>query len=146
MRKLHLNISKEIEAAKRSLSYDISNKFNILKNIISSDRGAPKENLKDARQNIGFKLPISDLNEFQEFDESLSDETKKLSLITLYRACVCGETKINECISKMMMETISKTVELEYSGAGKKFKGVGKLDFSSTNTYGCLKGNFKVFV
>lgn len=121
------------------MSYDFSNKFDQLKNIMLAN-GAPKLNFMDARKVFDKKMPVTDLAEFKIFDESLLEEETRQSLLTLYRVCICGESKLNSCIAKIMQETLTKNVELEYSGAGKTKKGVGKLDFSSTNTYSCLKG------
>ncbi|XP_051165285.1 uncharacterized protein LOC127284048 [Leptopilina boulardi] len=45
-----------------------------------------------------------------------------------------------------MPTIIKKDVQKEYSGKGKLNKGVGKKDFSKTNTYLCIKDamNFKL--
>lgn len=41
----------------------------------------------------------------------------------------------------MILLVIKKTVQLLYSGAGRKVKGQQKLNFSSTTTFKLMKGN-----
>lgn len=60
--------------------------------------------------------------------------------MTLYRVLVCGESQAKDCVSKIMVATMTKSVELHYSGTGRVVKNVGKKNFSATTTYSCLKG------
>lgn len=61
----------------------------------------------------------------------------------LYRVLVCGESKAKDCISKIMVATITKSVQTHYSGTGRMVNNVGKKNFSATATFGCLKGKFQ---
>lgn len=40
----------------------------------------------------------------------------------------------------MATALMTKKIEKEYSGTGKKTKGVGKLNFSATETFKCMEG------
>lgn len=62
--------------------------------------------------------------------------------IKLYRVLIAGENNSNKCIGKIMSATITKDVEIKYSGTGRQIRGVGKKNFILTMTFKCLKGKF----
>lgn len=51
-----------------------------------------------------------------------------------------GETSIKNSVKNVMTTILSKTVEIEYSAFGRQIHGIGKRDFSKTQTYSCLNG------
>lgn len=44
----------------------------------------------------------------------------------------------------MASALLTKSVESQYSGTGKIIKRTGKLNFSSTETYKCMRGIVKI--
>lgn len=46
-----------------------------------------------------------------------------------------GCTKYEDDVHKMMEKVVEKEVQLQYSGCGRKIKGVGKKSFRETETY-----------
>lgn len=128
-----------INSAKRSILYNVDKKVNDIKNAIEASTEMPKENLNSIKDKLGVALPIKTIEEFLSFEEMIATtEEKKQALIHFYRILVCGETCIKNCVKKIMTATLSKTIEMEYSAFGKLMRGVGKRNFSLTNTYSCL--------
>ncbi|CAD6233206.1 GSCOCG00012258001-RA-CDS, partial [Cotesia congregata] len=78
--------------------------------------------------------------DFKEFDDDVkSSKSKKEALMVLLRVLIYGQTTSKGCICKIASALLTKSVESHYSGTGKIIKGVGKLNFSSTETYKCMR-------
>lgn len=60
--------------------------------------------------------------------------------MALFRIAIAGDALIKDCIAKALGTVMTKAIELQYSGTGKIINGQGKSNFSSTNTYLCLRG------
>ncbi|XP_074096582.1 uncharacterized protein LOC141525832 isoform X1 [Cotesia typhae] len=144
---LHRYLTNE----KKSLQYDIKKYFEEIKNtLVANTSSRPPESLSTATSSLDVSLPLKTLEEFQEFDEELKNiESKKKVLvfvfivsvgkIVLFRVNVYGETTVKGCINKMASAILTKNIEKFYSGTGKIVKGVGKLNFSNTETFKCMK-------
>ncbi|XP_074096361.1 uncharacterized protein LOC141525696 [Cotesia typhae] len=134
---LHRYLTNE----KKSLQYDIKKYFEEIKNtLVANISSRPPESLSTATSSLDVSLPLKTLEEFQEFDEELKNiESKKKALIVLFRFNVYGETTVKGCINKMASAILTKNIEKFYSGTGKIVKGVGKLNFSNTETFKCMK-------
>lgn len=46
-----------------------------------------------------------------------------------------GSNKCEDDVTMILSKIIKKSVQLEYSGCGKKIKGVGKKSFKDTETF-----------
>lgn len=51
-----------------------------------------------------------------------------------------GARDLKESVSKILSAYIVKSVQLQYSGCGRKIKGEGKRDFSATHAFACMTG------
>lgn len=108
-------ILSAINAAKRSILYDIDKKINSLKNTIVTNRLAqePSGDIVQIKESLETTLPMENLQDFLRFEQLIGEsEQKKKGLIYFYRLLICGETSIN---------------------------GIGKRDFSRTHTFSCIK-------
>lgn len=64
--------------------------------------------------------------------------------LVLFRVLIYGQTTARGCINKMASAILTKNVEKHYSGTGKIIKGAGKLNFSATETFKCMRGTIKI--
>ncbi|XP_071573423.1 uncharacterized protein [Temnothorax nylanderi] len=129
-----------IKSAKRSILYDVEKKTNDIKLAILNNMMATSNNsLNDTQTELGVVFPIQTIQDFLSFEEAIAtSEGKKKALIKWNRILVFGETCIKKCVKKIMIATLSKTVETEYSAFGRQIHGKGKRNFSETQTYSCL--------
>ncbi|KAK0174973.1 hypothetical protein PV327_008759 [Microctonus hyperodae] len=136
-------IFAELEAMKRSIIYDVDKKNKELKHILmnmSNNSSEPKKNLTGVKEELECQIPITNIEEFLAFEGNLLESpNKKKALLDLYRILICGEAKIQSCILKLGAATIGKEVQLLYSGTGKINNGVGKRNFSLTQTYSVMQ-------
>lgn len=65
--------------------------------------------------------------------------------MSLFRILIAGDAVVKDSIAKALGSVMVKAVELQYSGTGKVIKGQRKRNFSSTNTYLCLRGKINFF-
>ncbi|XP_044741276.1 uncharacterized protein LOC123302414 [Chrysoperla carnea] len=87
---------------------------------------------------LDVKLPFTDLENFKKFDDDVKESNSKKEALMVLRVLIYGQTTARGCICKMASALLTKSVESHYSGTGKIVKGVGKLYFSSTETYKCM--------
>ncbi|XP_057335753.1 uncharacterized protein LOC130674445 [Microplitis mediator] len=147
IRKQTLSLRNYIDSSKRSLMYDLSKNKNRLQNqiIIANSHNKsplPISSLVEIKKKFDESFPISDLETFKKFDDSLISEDhkeKNENFLNLIRVCTFGQIKVVDCVHKIFPAILKKEVELNYSGTGKKTRGVGKLNFSSTNTFKCME-------
>lgn len=59
--------------------------------------------------------------------------------VFLYRA-QRGCNNLKGSLSKMLSSTMTKAVQLKFSGQGRKVKGKGKENFSATPLFHCIDG------
>ncbi|XP_044588144.1 uncharacterized protein LOC123267538 [Cotesia glomerata] len=59
--------------------------------------------------------------------------------MVLLRVIIYGQTTTKGSICKMASVLLTKSVETHYSGTGKIIKGTGKLNFSSTESFKCMR-------
>ena len=59
--------------------------------------------------------------------------------VVLMTKLTLGENSFQNRASKILKALLTKNFQLLYSGCGRKVKGVGKENFSSTNTYKCMQ-------
>ncbi|CAA83254.2 hypothetical protein [Bracoviriform inaniti] len=86
------------------------------------------------------ELPSQSVTEFEKLNRLLAEsEIHRVELLNRYRIVISGESCLKNCVSKIMAHTLSHEVQSAYSGSGKKFRGVKKLNYSKTETYKCLK-------
>ncbi|XP_043479992.1 uncharacterized protein LOC122509805 [Leptopilina heterotoma] len=86
------------------------------------------------------ELPIESLEDFLKFDEKLKNSTDlQDSLKTQILREIAGATNLRDAVKSIMPKIIKKDVQQKYSGKGKTIKGKGKLNFSKTNTFSCIK-------
>lgn len=140
--KVNLSLKKEFDSLKRSITYDLNRKMdNIKDHIIANNTCAnPNISIFDAKAKLKQKLPITSVAQFQQYDETLSQPEMRNTLKAFFRVVIFGETKLSNCIGKLMQSVVSKAVETQYSGCGKLVRGVGKHNFSATHTFACMEG------
>ncbi|XP_074097678.1 uncharacterized protein LOC141526542 [Cotesia typhae] len=89
---------------------------------------------------LDVTFPFTDLEDFKKFDVDVKEsKSKKEALMVLLRVLIYGQTTARGCICKMASALLTKSVESHYSGTGKIIKGFAKLNFSSTETYKCMR-------
>lgn len=57
-----------------------------------------------------------------------------------------GSDSYEKDVQSIISKIIKKSVQVEYSGAGRKVKGEGKRSFRDTQTYQCMTGKFSVYL
>ncbi|XP_034944883.1 uncharacterized protein [Chelonus insularis] len=139
-------INEKLDVMKASISYDLEKKFEDLKKYLiahQSGSAPPVTNLSTASEGFKSILPADDLESFESFENSLTKTAAKDKLKNYYQVLSFGETDLTKCISKMMSATITKSIQLLYSGSGESIHGSAKKSFSntlaSTNTFTCLQ-------
>ncbi|XP_032690289.1 uncharacterized protein LOC116853344 [Odontomachus brunneus] len=135
-------ILRAINCAKRSIQYDIDRKLDALKNTITINRleHAGSRNIDEIRTSLETTFPITNMQDFLQFEAAIADSAnKKTALIHLFRLLICGETCLRNSVKKLMVATISKEVQAEYTAFGRHINGIGKKDFSKTHTFSCIK-------
>ncbi|XP_034945932.1 uncharacterized protein Grip71 [Chelonus insularis] len=142
--KMTEELRTQLFSIKRSLQYDLKEKNNELKHtlIVNTNTQGPSMSVSDARKALGVSLPLMQIEDFLKFEDLLKNsEEKQNALKTLYRILIFGEITVTTCIKKIMLATVDKQIELEYSGTGKKNKKAisTKRDFSATQTFTCLQ-------
>lgn len=55
---------------------------------------------------------------------------------------ILGITSGNKAVVNILKAILAKPVQQMYSGSGRKIKGIGKQNFSKTNTYLYMRGTF----
>lgn len=86
-------------------------------------------------------MPALSLEDFERFDAQLGEDAElREKLIRYLNFKVAGIDDLNKAIHNTMHSMMTKEVQLKFSGTGKTFKGIGKLNFSATNVYSCLEG------
>ncbi|XP_025831097.1 uncharacterized protein LOC112904669 [Agrilus planipennis] len=136
-------IKNVIASHTKSIQYDLKKKLDEIKNslVVNNMSTQPCHNVTKIKQSLGVVLPLENNEEFVKLDVSLKkNPSTKESLMALYRVIAFGEKDVKGCIGKIMAATLSKNVQLMYSGTGKTVHGVGKLNFRNTNVFLCLKG------
>lgn len=57
----------------------------------------------------------------------------------IFQMVSAGNTSIEDDVRAIMMKLIKKSIQLQYSGCGKKVNGVGKEPFKTTETFKAME-------
>lgn len=71
-------------------------------------------------------MPIETFPDFLKFEEELRTNEEKKALMDLLLMCF-DFSNIKDCIHKILPKIIKKEIQGQYSGQGRKKKGVGNL-------------------
>ncbi|KAK9880083.1 hypothetical protein WA026_008599 [Henosepilachna vigintioctopunctata] len=127
-------ICTEMAKVKKSVNYTIGQQVKKILEVVQQSGDAPSK--QKAWTIVGADLPYGDSASFVAFDESLKDnEDKRNALTEIFQMVSAGCTKYEDDVHKIMEKMINKEVQLQYSGCGRKVKGVGKKSFKETETY-----------
>ncbi|KAK9888625.1 hypothetical protein WA026_000853 [Henosepilachna vigintioctopunctata] len=119
---------------KKNVNYTIGQQVKKILEVVQQSGDAPSN--QKAWTIVGADLPYGDSASFVAFDESLKDnEDKRNALTEIFQMVSAGCTKYEDDVHKIMEKMINKEVQLQYSGCGRKVKGVGKKSFKETETY-----------
>ncbi|TGZ55816.1 hypothetical protein DBV15_09346 [Temnothorax longispinosus] len=130
-------IEKKIENLRERIGYDLRIKINELKNtIIGADlTSAAGPNLTSTKTRLSVKVPIETLDEFLNYENVLKNDKDEIEALRMFfRVLINSQTKANLCIATIMVATLDKAVELEYSGFGRSVAGNSKRNFNTTKT------------
>lgn len=128
-------IHVEMCAVRKSVNYHIGQKFKQIMEILQYS-AEPPSCKQQAWKNIGENLPFEDIETFMSFDESLKNsEEKQKAMNEIFQMITAGSTTCEEDVQKILGKLLKKEIQLQYSGSGKKTKGVGKKPFKDTETY-----------
>ncbi|CAG5097545.1 Protein of unknown function [Cotesia congregata] len=142
MREQTESVKRYLINEKKSLQYDMKKYVDEIKNTLIANKVAtnPQQSASSAIETLNVELPIKNLGDFQKFDTDLTEKaSKREALLTFFRIKIFGENTAKGCITKMASALITKNVEKNYSGTGKKIKGERKLNFSATETFKCME-------
>ncbi|KAK9873527.1 hypothetical protein WA026_022939 [Henosepilachna vigintioctopunctata] len=118
-------ICTEMAKVKKSVNYTIGQQVKKILEVVQQSGDAPSK--QKAWTIVGADLPYGDSASFVAFDESLKDnEDKRNALTEIFQMVSAGCTKYEDDVHKIMEKMINKEVQLQYSGCGRKVKGVGK--------------------
>ncbi|XP_024873746.1 uncharacterized protein LOC112455796, partial [Temnothorax curvispinosus] len=100
----------------------------------------PQGTRAELKEKLEINLPIETLPDFLKFEEELrTNEDKKKALMDLLLLMCLDFSNIKDCIHKILPQIIKKEIQGQYSGQGRKKKGVEKLDFSATVLFECFE-------
>lgn len=84
LQEMEYRIIRKINATKRSLEYDLNKKFENLKHSIVMQNNINRISMTEARSILEKEMPIKNIQEFNEFDESLIDDDNKQNALVSY--------------------------------------------------------------
>ncbi|XP_034936339.1 uncharacterized protein [Chelonus insularis] len=123
---------------KSSIQYDFTNKFKNLKECLSEITLPCKKTAvgPSIRSQLGVILPIEEIEDFLEFNNTLNDPDKRNLLKSFFETITSGSNSYDKDIKKILKELMKKKVQQKYSGAGRVTKrNIPKLSYSKTNVY-----------
>ncbi|KAK0074772.1 hypothetical protein PV326_012187 [Microctonus aethiopoides] len=131
-------LKAELNKIKRSIIYDMNQKFNELKDAVSVE--SARKSVEDSPWKVlNFKLPRESDEEFLELEISLAiDMIKQNALKEIFHMLTIGFNNYIHDIQMIIKKLIKKDVQLLYSGTGRKIRGQGKKSFQETESYKCL--------
>ncbi|KAH0568013.1 hypothetical protein KQX54_017485 [Cotesia glomerata] len=132
---------EKLDAFKISTEYVVKNEAKKVKTqvLMKNGENVPKMTKVTAMEPFKNMFPINDKEQFLIFDKNLEKDDEKNKLKNLFRVIMYGDSDITVIIRKTLSEIITPTVQLSYSGTGRKVHNIGKENFSATHTYNCLK-------
>ncbi|KAL0116460.1 hypothetical protein PUN28_009841 [Cardiocondyla obscurior] len=128
--KLTKYIDKKLDSLRDRMRYDINTKFAELKNAILSTNLTSGSNFNLTNTRLAITLPIETDDEFLNYENILENNEDEVEALRLFfRTLIYTQTKANTCIATIMTATLSKEIELKYSGFGRSVGGTAKKNF-----------------
>ncbi|XP_043481491.1 uncharacterized protein LOC122510721 [Leptopilina heterotoma] len=136
---IEARIITKLESVKRSISHEINKKTEDILNHLTSNTEASILENNDTNNAIGIKFPIENMEQFVKLSQTISQDSEKEKhmKVFLYRA-QRGCSNLKGSLSKMLSSTMTKAIQLKFSGQGRKVKGKGKENFSATPLFHCI--------
>ncbi|OXU18632.1 hypothetical protein TSAR_014854 [Trichomalopsis sarcophagae] len=134
------NIMDHLETFEENLYTFLKQKFFTVQADENSRTLFFSKEIERNKQILKVKLPISELEPFMEFDQSLGDDKKKFDAFRNLITCItAGSHHIDHDINTILHSTITQKARFNYSGAGRTYGGIKKENFSITNVYHCME-------
>ncbi|KAH0567967.1 hypothetical protein KQX54_016945 [Cotesia glomerata] len=136
-----LLVEKQMTSAKRSILYDIGQKYQTHSSHKSKNSAASTNQADESRQlKMNVSFPIEDLAIFLSFDEDLKINIKMRNAVKImFNAWTYGSCDYDKDIKKIMAELLKKEIQILYSGVVRVRKGVGKENFSATEVFSLIR-------
>ncbi|XP_015119817.1 uncharacterized protein LOC107043033 [Diachasma alloeum] len=140
----------DLENQRRSNQYDLKKTKNELKESFIIRPLIQKESTTKLLDKLGTTLPMKSPGDFEKWEKSLDPQAEEnrekpegvTDKVTALKQDMTietsGSTDPSTDVKILLGLLITKTVQLEYSGAGRRVRGVGKKNFSATFTYKCM--------
>lgn len=135
-------MSRRIFSAKRSILYDVKARCDEIKITIANMKihEKPQGTMAELKEKLENNLPIEIVPDFLSFENELRlNKDKKKNLIDLLLLMCFDYSNVKDCIHKVLPKIIKKEIQGQYSGQGRKKKGLGKLNFSATVFFECFQ-------
>lgn len=136
------NIGRRIYSAKKSILYDVKARCEEIKVTIANIKihEKPQSTKAELKEKLDVDLPIETLPDFVRFEEELKiNEDKKKALMDLLLVMCFEFSNVKDCIHKVLPQIIKKEIQEQYSGQGRRKKGVEKLNFVATMLFECFE-------
>ncbi|XP_033208416.1 uncharacterized protein LOC117167523 [Belonocnema kinseyi] len=139
LRVVENRIMNKIESMHRNIIHHLNKKVDEILNVVTSNNEAAIIETPDTINAIDFYLPVENMKQFTELSQTIRDdiEKEKIMKVFLYRV-QRGSNNLKTSLSKMLGSTMTKAVQLKFSGQGRKVKGRGKENFSATPLFNCI--------
>lgn len=126
-----------------------------INNISENKAMGPREHLLTKQEILGIlnldNFPIPDLNDFLRIEKLCNPSLPEhdLTIEKAFKSWLTSSAgqagKYQKQIYSIIGSTIAKTIQMQYSGEGRKVAGQeGKLDFSATMLYRMIGGEFHI--
>ncbi|XP_044578924.1 uncharacterized protein LOC123261395 [Cotesia glomerata] len=131
-------VVSEFEGMKKSLIYEIKKQFTRMMETVEIENA--KKSVDDSPWKIiESQFPCESTDQFVELETALvENQVKQDALKQIYHLLTVGSNDFKRDVQTIIGKLISKVVQLDYSGTGRKIKGVGKKSFQDTQSYKCM--------
>nr|XP_011313826.1 PREDICTED: uncharacterized protein LOC105273217 [Fopius arisanus] len=146
---------EELQSMKRSQQYDLRKAKDDLKQSLMISPQTYKGTAVQLLSSLGVTLPMKTAEEFEKWEKSLDPANvenqenqdkvpkSKTAFVNFMATETANSQDATADIKTILKSLLTKSIQMEYSGAGKKRHGVGKKNFSATFTYQCMKDFIK---